>query len=113
MKIKIVIWNVYIFLKQILGIDGEGNNVFLGDFFREWVEVQCMMRELWNRNFGKYLREVEVDKRELQFLLNWIRIWQKIYQGENNGFVNSIWDFLNEYEVKFSDFCVWLQEVVV
>ncbi|XP_063509568.1 laminin subunit alpha-3 isoform X4 [Pongo pygmaeus] len=68
-KIKNVIRNVHILLKQISGTDGEGNNVPSGDFSREWAEAQRMMRELRNRNFGKHLREAEADKRESQLLM--------------------------------------------
>lgn len=109
-KIKTVIRNVHILLKQISGTDGEGNNVPSGDFSREWAEAQRMMRELRNRNFGKHLREAEADKRESQLLLNRIRTWQKTYQGENNGLANSIRDSLNEYEAKLSDLRARLQE---
>uniref|UniRef100_A0A2K6PNI1 Laminin subunit alpha-3 n=1 Tax=Rhinopithecus roxellana TaxID=61622 RepID=A0A2K6PNI1_RHIRO len=110
MKIKTVIRNVHILLKQISGTDGEGNNVPSGDFSREWAEAQRMMRELRNRNFGKHLREAEADKRESQLLLNRIRTWQKTHQGENNGLANSIRDSLNEYEAKLSDLRARLQE---
>ncbi|XP_011911519.1 PREDICTED: laminin subunit alpha-3 isoform X1 [Cercocebus atys] len=110
MKIKTVIRNVHILLKQISGPDGEGNNVPSGDFSREWAEAQRMMRELRNRNFGKHLREAEADKRESQLLLNRIRTWQKTHQGENNGLANSIRDSLNEYEAKLSDLRARLQE---
>nr|XP_054317023.1 laminin subunit alpha-3 isoform X1 [Pongo pygmaeus] len=109
-KIKNVIRNVHILLKQISGTDGEGNNVPSGDFSREWAEAQRMMRELRNRNFGKHLREAEADKRESQLLLNRIRTWQKTHQGENNGLANSIRDSLNEYEAKLSDLRARLQE---
>ncbi|XP_063509567.1 laminin subunit alpha-3 isoform X3 [Pongo pygmaeus] len=109
-KIKNVIRNVHILLKQISGTDGEGNNVPSGDFSREWAEAQRMMRELRNRNFGKHLREAEADKRESQLLLNRIRTWQKTHQGENNGLANSIRDSLNEYEAKLSDLHARLQE---
>nr|XP_001156417.3 laminin subunit alpha-3 isoform X2 [Pan troglodytes] len=109
-KIKNVIRNVHILLKQISGTDGEGNNVPSGDFSREWAEAQRMMRELRNRNFGKHLREAEADKRESQLLLNRIRTWQKTHQGENNGLANSIQDSLNEYEAKLSDLRARLQE---
>ncbi|KAL4665893.1 hypothetical protein H8957_012079 [Semnopithecus entellus] len=110
MKIKTVIRNVHILLKQISGTDGEGNNVPSGDFSREWAEAQRMMRELRNRNFGKHLREAEADKRESQLLLNRIRTWQKTHHGENNGLANSIRDSLNEYEAKLSDLHARLQE---
>ncbi|KAL4838838.1 hypothetical protein H8958_020475 [Nasalis larvatus] len=110
MKVKTVIRNVHILLKQISGTDGEGNNVPSGDFSREWAEAQRMMRELRNRNFGKHLREAEADKRESQLLLNRIRTWQKTHQGENNGLANSIRDSLNEYEAKLSDLHARLQE---
>ncbi|XP_014977169.3 laminin subunit alpha-3 [Macaca mulatta] len=110
MKIKTVIRNVHILLKQISGPDGEGNNVPSGEFSREWAEAQRMMRELRNRNFGKHLREAEADKRESQLLLNRIRTWQKTHQGENNGLANSIRDSLNEYEAKLSDLRARLQE---
>uniref|UniRef100_A0A2I2YF13 Laminin subunit alpha 3 n=1 Tax=Gorilla gorilla gorilla TaxID=9595 RepID=A0A2I2YF13_GORGO len=109
-KIKNVIRNVHVLLKQISGTDGEGNNVPSGDFSREWAEAQRMMRELRNRNFGKHLREAEADKRESQLLLNRIRTWQKTHQGENNGLANSIRDSLNEYEAKLSDLRARLQE---
>lgn len=109
-KIKNVIRNVHILLRQISGTDGEGNNVPSGDFSRQLAEAERMMRELRNRNFGKYLREAEAEKREAQLLLNRIRSWMENHQVENNGLVKSIRDSLNEYEGKLTDLRAVLQE---
>ncbi|XP_032149077.1 laminin subunit alpha-3 isoform X4 [Sapajus apella] len=109
-KIKNVIRNVHILLKQISGTDGEGNNVPSGDFSREWAEAQRMMTELRNRNFEKHLREAEADRRESQLLLNRIKTWQKIHQMENSGLADSIRASLNEYEARLSDLRAALQE---
>nr|XP_012300471.2 laminin subunit alpha-3 isoform X2 [Aotus nancymaae] len=109
-KIKNVIRNVHILLKQISGTGGEGNNVPSGDFSREWAEAQRMMTELRNRNFEKHLREAEADRRESQLLLNRIKTWQKIHQVENSGLADSIRASLNEYEAKLNDLRAALQE---
>ncbi|XP_017354061.1 laminin subunit alpha-3 isoform X4 [Cebus imitator] len=109
-KIKNVIRNVHILLKQISGTDGEGNNVPSDDFSREWAEAQRMMTELRNRNFEKHLREAEADRRESQLLLNRIKTWQKIHQVENSGLADSIRASLNEYEARLSDLRAALQE---
>ncbi|XP_074239777.1 laminin subunit alpha-3 isoform X2 [Saimiri boliviensis] len=109
-KIKNVIRNVHILLKQISGTDGEGNNVPSGDFSTEWAEAQRMMTELRNRNFEKHLREAEADRRESQLLLNRIKTWQKIHQVENSGLADSIRASLNEYEAKLSDLRAALQK---
>nr|XP_019596793.1 PREDICTED: laminin subunit alpha-3 isoform X1 [Rhinolophus sinicus] len=109
-KIKNVIRNVHILLRQISGTDGEGNNVPSGDLSRQLAEAERMMRELRNRNFGKYLREAEAEKREAQLLLNRIRSWMENHQVENNGLVKSIRDSLNEYEGKLTDLRAVLQE---
>nr|XP_035126645.2 LOW QUALITY PROTEIN: laminin subunit alpha-3 [Callithrix jacchus] len=109
-KIKNVIQNVHILLKQISGTNGEGNNVPSGDFSREWAEAQRMMTELRNRNFEKHLREAEADRRESQLLLNRIKTWQKIHQVENSELADSIRASLNEYEAKLSDLRAALQE---
>ncbi|XP_039073654.1 laminin subunit alpha-3 isoform X2 [Hyaena hyaena] len=109
-KVKNVIRNVHIFLKQISGTDGEGNNVPSGDFSREFAEAQRMMTELQSRNFGKHLREAEADKREAQLLLNRIRSWLENHQVENSALVKNIRDALNEYETKLGDLRATLQE---
>ncbi|XP_077634366.1 laminin subunit alpha-3 isoform X1 [Crocuta crocuta] len=109
-KVKNVIRNVHIFLKQISGTDGEGNNVPSGDFSREFAEAQRMMTELQSRNFGKHLREAEADKREAQLLLNRIRSWLENHQVENSALVKNIRDALNEYEAKLGDLRATLQE---
>ncbi|KAM5219505.1 laminin subunit alpha-3 isoform 2-T2 [Hipposideros larvatus] len=109
-KIKNVIRNVHILLRQISGTDGEGNNLPSGDFSRQLAEAERMMRELRNRNFGKHLREAEAEKREAQLLLNRIRSWLENHQVENNGLVKSIRDSLNEYEAKVTDLRAVLQE---
>ncbi|XP_053427342.1 laminin subunit alpha-3 isoform X2 [Nycticebus coucang] len=109
-KIKNVIRNVHILLKQVSGTDGGGNNVPSGDFSRELAEAQRMMRELRNRNLGKHLREAEAERREAQLLLNRIRSWLETHQVENNGLVKSMRDSLNEYEAKLNDLRAMLQE---
>ncbi|XP_045314895.1 laminin subunit alpha-3 isoform X1 [Leopardus geoffroyi] len=109
-KIKNVIRNVHILLKQISGTDGEGNNVPSGDFSRELAEAERMMTELRSRNFGKHLREAEAEKRDAQLLLNRIRSWLENHQVENSALVKNIRDSLNEYEAKLSDLRAALQE---
>uniref|UniRef100_A0A2K6FCC1 Laminin subunit alpha 3 n=1 Tax=Propithecus coquereli TaxID=379532 RepID=A0A2K6FCC1_PROCO len=109
-KIKNVIRNVHILLKQISGTDGEGNNLPSGDFSRELAEAERMMRELRNRNLAKHLREAEAERREAQLLLNRIRSWLETQQVENNGLVKSLRDSLNNYEAKLSDLHAMLQE---
>ncbi|KAB1258479.1 Laminin subunit alpha-3 [Camelus dromedarius] len=109
-KIKNVIWNVQVLLKQISGTDGEGNNVPSGDFSRELAEAERMMRELRRRSFGKHLIKAEAEKREAQLLLNRIRSWLESQQVENNGLVKNIRDSLNDYEAKLSDLRATLQE---
>ncbi|XP_076991904.1 laminin subunit alpha-3 isoform X2 [Tamandua tetradactyla] len=109
-KIKNVIRNVHILLKQISGEDGGGNNVPSGDFSRELAEGERLMRELRNRNFGKPLREAEIEKKEAQLLLNRVKSWLETHQVENSGLVKNIQDSLNEYEAKLSDLRTALQE---
>ncbi|XP_053062266.1 laminin subunit alpha-3 isoform X2 [Acinonyx jubatus] len=109
-KIKNVIRNVHILLKQISGTDGEGNNVPSGDFSRELAEAERMMTELRSRNFGKHLREAEAEKRDAQLLLNRIRSWLENHQVENSALVKNIRDSLNEYEAKLRDLRAALQE---
>nr|XP_051707297.1 laminin subunit alpha-3 isoform X2 [Oryctolagus cuniculus] len=109
-KIKSVIRNVHILLKQISGANGEGNYLPAGDFSRELAEAERMMRELRNRNFGKHLREAEAEKREAQLLLNQIRNWLATHQENGNGLAKSMWDSLNEYEAKLGDLRAMLQE---
>lgn len=109
-KIKNVIRNVHILLRQISGTDGEGNNVPSGDFSRQLAEAERMMRELRNRSFGKHLREAEAEKREAQLLLNRIKSLLENHQVENHGLVKSIRDSLNEYEAKVTDLRAVLQE---
>ncbi|XP_037662307.1 laminin subunit alpha-3 isoform X2 [Choloepus didactylus] len=109
-KVKNVIRNVHILLKQISGAGGEGNNVPSGDFSRELAEGERMMRELRNRHFGKHLREAETDRKEAQLLLNRIKSWLETHQAENSGLVKSMQNSLNEYEAKLSDLRAALQE---
>ncbi|XP_059977879.1 laminin subunit alpha-3 isoform X2 [Lagenorhynchus albirostris] len=109
-KIKNVIRNVHVLVKQISGTEGEGNNLPLDDFSRKLAEAESMLRELRNRNFGKNLREAEAEKREAQLLLTRIRSWLENHQVENNGLVKNMRDSLNEYEAKLSDLRAALQE---
>ncbi|XP_004421058.1 PREDICTED: laminin subunit alpha-3 isoform X1 [Ceratotherium simum simum] len=108
-KIKNVIRNVHILIKQISGTDGEGNNLPPGDFSRELAEAKRMMRELQSRNFAKHLRDAEAERTAAQLLLNRIRNWPKNHQEENNELKN-IQDSLNEYEAKLTDLRAALQE---
>ncbi|KAM6218699.1 laminin subunit alpha-3 [Rhynchocyon petersi] len=110
MKVKNIIRNVHILLKQISGAGGEENNLPSGDFSRELAEAERMMREMRSRNFAKQLQEAEADKREAKLLLTRIRSWLERHQVENNGLVRSIRDSLNEYEAKLSDLRGALQE---
>nr|XP_021541737.1 laminin subunit alpha-3-like isoform X2 [Neomonachus schauinslandi] len=109
-KIKNVIQNVHILLKQISGTSGEGNNLPSGDFSREWAEAERMMTELRNRNFGKHLREAEAEKTEARLLLSRIKSWLEEHQGENRALVKSIWDSLHDYEAKLRDLHAALQK---
>ncbi|XP_025862311.2 laminin subunit alpha-3 isoform X2 [Vulpes vulpes] len=109
-KIKNVIQNVHILLKQISGTDGEGNNLPSGDFSRELAEAERMMTELRNRNFGKHLREAEAEKTEAQLLLTRIRSRLEKHQVENGALVKNMRDSLNDYEAKLSDLRALLQE---
>ncbi|KAM5304312.1 laminin subunit alpha-3 isoform 1-T1 [Glossophaga mutica] len=109
-KIKNVIRNVHILLRQISGTDGGGNHLASGDLPRKLAEAERMIRELRNRDFGKHLREAETEKREAQLLLNRIRSWLDTHQVENNGLVKSIQDSLNDYEAKLTDLRTALQD---
>ncbi|KAM7127014.1 laminin subunit alpha-3 isoform 1-T1 [Molossus nigricans] len=109
-KIKNVIRNVHILLRQISGTDGGGNNLPSGDVSRTLAEAERMMRELRDRDFGKHLREAEAEKREAQLLLNRIRSWLESHHVENNGLVQSLRDSLNDYEAKLTDLRTALQE---
>ncbi|ELW48958.1 Laminin subunit alpha-3 [Tupaia chinensis] len=109
-KIKNVIRNVHILLKQISGTDGEGNNLPSGDFSRELAEAERMMRELRNRNFRKHLQEAETERREAQLLLTRIKNWPETHQVENSELMKSIWNSLKEYEAKVTDLRAALQE---
>ncbi|XP_045705786.1 laminin subunit alpha-3 isoform X2 [Phyllostomus hastatus] len=109
-KIKNVMRNVHILLRQISGTDGGGNNLPSGDLPRKLAEAERMIRELRNRDFGKHLREAEAEKREAQLLLNRIRSWLETHQMESNGLVKSIQDSLNDYEAKLTDLRTALQD---
>ncbi|XP_066102434.1 laminin subunit alpha-3 isoform X1 [Saccopteryx bilineata] len=109
-KIKNVIRNVHILLRQISGTDAGGNDLPAGDPSRKLAEAERMMRELRSRNFGTHLREAEAEKREAQLLLNRIRSWLETHQVENNGLVKSILDSLNEYEAKLTGLRTMLEE---
>ncbi|XP_010585108.1 laminin subunit alpha-3 isoform X2 [Loxodonta africana] len=109
-KIKTIIRNVHIFLKQISGTGEEGNNLPSGDFSRELAEAERMMREMRNRNFGKHLREAETEKKEAQLLLTRIRSLLENHQVENSGLVRSIRDSIDEYEAKLNDLRGAIQE---
>ncbi|XP_045881270.1 laminin subunit alpha-3 isoform X2 [Meles meles] len=109
-KIKNVIQNVHILVKQISGTNGEGNNLPPGDFSREWAEAEHMMRELRNRDFGKQLTKAEAEKREAQLLLTRIKSWLEQHQGENSALVKSLRDSFHDYEAKLSDLRAMLQK---
>ncbi|XP_015337967.1 laminin subunit alpha-3 isoform X2 [Marmota marmota marmota] len=107
-KIKNVIRNVHILLKQIPGTSGDGNHLPLGDFSRELAEAHRMMRELRNRNFAKHLREAEAEKRAAQLLLDQKR--RQALKLENDGLVKNIRNSLSDYEAKLHDLRAVLQE---
>lgn len=109
-KLKTVIRNVQILLKQVSGAEGEGNHLPSGDFSRELAEAERMMRTLRSRDFGKALREAEAERKEAQLLLNRIRSWLESHQGESSALVKSIRDSLNEYEGKVNELQVVVQE---
>ncbi|XP_036761629.2 laminin subunit alpha-3 isoform X2 [Manis pentadactyla] len=109
-KINNVIRNVHILLKQISGMDGEGNTLYSRDLSTELEEAQRMMRELRNFNFAKHLREAEAEKTEAQLLLNRVKSWLENHQVENNGLIERIRDSLNRYGAKLSDLRTMLQQ---
>ncbi|XP_036060854.1 LOW QUALITY PROTEIN: laminin subunit alpha-3 [Onychomys torridus] len=109
-KIKNVIQNVHILLKQIARPGGEGADVLVGDWSRELAEAQRMIRELRGRDFRKHLREAEAEKTEAQRLLNRLRTWLETHQVENNGLLRNIRDSLSDYEAKLQDLRAVLQE---
>ncbi|XP_038186225.1 laminin subunit alpha-3 isoform X2 [Arvicola amphibius] len=109
-KIKNVIQNVHILLKQIARPDGEGMDVPAGDWSRQMAEAQRMMRELRGRDFRKHLREAEAEKTEAQRLLNRIRAWLETHQVENNGLLKNIRDSLSDYESKLQELRAVLQD---
>uniref|UniRef100_A0A8C8TSB6 Laminin subunit alpha-3 n=1 Tax=Peromyscus maniculatus bairdii TaxID=230844 RepID=A0A8C8TSB6_PERMB len=109
-KIKNIIQNVHILLKQIARPGGEGTDMQVGDWSRELAEAQRMMRELRGRDFRKHLREAEAEKTEAQRLLNRLRTWLETHQVENNGLLRNIRDSLNDYEAKLQDLRAVLQE---
>lgn len=110
MKIKNIIQNVHILLKQIARPGGEGMDLPVGDWSRELAEAQRMLRELRGRDFKKHLQEAEAQKMEAQLLLNRIRTWLESHQVENNGLLKNIRDSLNDYEAKLQDLRSVLQE---
>ncbi|KAL6049169.1 hypothetical protein STEG23_034897, partial [Scotinomys teguina] len=112
-KIKNVIQNVHILLKQIARPGGEGVDVQVGDWSRELAEAQRMIHELRGRDFRKHLREAEAEKTEAQRLLSRIRAWLEGHQVENNGLLRNIRDSLNDYEAKLQDLSAVLQEATV
>ncbi|XP_010637029.1 laminin subunit alpha-3 isoform X1 [Fukomys damarensis] len=112
MKIKNVIQNVHILLKQISGTGGEGggNNLPIGDFSRELAEAERRLTEMRSRHFGKPLQEAEVEEREAQLLLNRIKSWLETHQVGNDGLAKNIQDSLNDYEAKLHDLQAMIQE---
>ncbi|XP_075389015.1 laminin subunit alpha-3 [Tenrec ecaudatus] len=109
-KVKNIIRNVHILLKQISGTGGQGSNLPSGDVSRQLAEAERMMREMRARNFATQLSEYETEKREAQLLLTRIRNWLGNHQVENNGLVSSIRNSLTEYEGKLSSLQGALQE---
>ncbi|XP_075825390.1 laminin subunit alpha-3 isoform X2 [Microtus pennsylvanicus] len=109
-KIKNVIQNVHILLKQIARPGGEGMDVPAGDWSRQMAEAQRMMRELRGRDFRKHLREAEAEKTEAQRLLNRVRAWLETHQVENNGLLKNIRDSLSDYEAKLQELRTVLQD---
>ncbi|XP_028615306.1 laminin subunit alpha-3 [Grammomys surdaster] len=110
MKIKNIIQNVHILLKQITRPGGEEPDLPVSDWSRELAEAQRMMRELQSRDFKKHLQEAEAEKMEAQLLLNRVRTWLESHQVENNGLLRNIRDSLNNYEAKLQDLRSILQE---
>ncbi|XP_050016679.1 laminin subunit alpha-3 isoform X6 [Alexandromys fortis] len=109
-KIKNVIQNVHILLKQIARPGGEGMDVPAGDWSRQMAEAQRMMRELRGRDFRKHLREAEAEKTEAQRLLNRVRAWLETHQVENNGLLKNIRGSLSDYEAKLQELRAVLQD---
>lgn len=110
MKIKNIVQNVHILLKQMARPGGEGTDLPVGDWSRELAEAQRMMRDLRSRDFKKHLQEAEAEKMEAQLLLHRIRTWLESHQVENNGLLKNIRDSLNDYEDKLQDLRSILQE---
>ncbi|KAH0517395.1 Laminin subunit alpha-3 [Microtus ochrogaster] len=109
-KIKNIIQNVHILLKQITRPGGEGMDVPAGDWSRQMAEAQRMMRELRGRDFTKHLREAEAEKTEAQRFLNRVRAWLETHQVENNGLLKNIRDSLSDYEAKLQELHAVLQD---
>lgn len=109
-KIKNVIRNVHILLRQISGADGGGSSLPPGEFARKLAEAERMLKELRSRDFARNLREAEAEKREAQLLLNRIRSWMENHQVQSNGLVKNMRDSLNDYEAKLADLRTALQE---
>ncbi|XP_052011467.1 laminin subunit alpha-3 isoform X2 [Apodemus sylvaticus] len=110
MKIKNIIQNVHILLKQIARPGGEGTDLPVGGWSRELAEAQRMIQELRSRDFQRQLREAEAEKMEARLLLNRVRTWLESHQVENNGLLQNIRDSLNDYEAKLQDLRSILQE---
>ncbi|XP_021120763.1 laminin subunit alpha-3 [Heterocephalus glaber] len=110
MKIKNVIQNVHILLKQISGTGGGGDNLPSGGFSRELAEAERKLREMRNRHLGKHLQEAEAEEREAQLLLNRIKSWLETQQVGDNGLAKNIQESLNDYEAKLHDLRAMIQE---
>ncbi|XP_036274356.1 laminin subunit alpha-3 isoform X2 [Pipistrellus kuhlii] len=109
-KIKNVIRNVHILLRQVSGADPGGHTLPPGEFPRKLAEAQRMLKELRGREFGRNLREAEAEKREAELLLHRVRSWLDARPGEHSGLAQNIQASLDDYESKLSGLRAALQE---
>ncbi|XP_054579702.1 laminin subunit alpha-3 isoform X4 [Eptesicus fuscus] len=109
-KIKNVIRNVHILLRQVSGADPGGHTLPPGEFPRKLAEAQRMLKELRGRDFGRNLRDAEAEKREAQLLLHRVRSWLDARPGEHSGLAQSIRASLNDYEARLAGLRAALQE---
>ncbi|EHB10219.1 Laminin subunit alpha-3 [Heterocephalus glaber] len=113
MKIKNVIQNVHILLKQISGTGGGGDNLPSGGFSRELAEAERKLREMRNRHLGKHLQEAEAEEREAQLCKALYPLgnhWLETQQVGDNGLAKNIQESLNDYEAKLHDLRAMIQE---
>ncbi|XP_006104519.1 laminin subunit alpha-3 [Myotis lucifugus] len=109
-KIKNVVRNVHVLLRQVSGADPGGHTLPPGEIPRKLADAQRMLKELRGRDFARNLRDAEAEKREAQLLLHRVRSWLDTRPGEHSGLAQSIRDSLNDYEARLSGLRAALQE---